>query len=337
MEGDRLICVDLLYHTMNEVDSIFSMDAAKAMETNLIYTPSIEGKGAYFNIRQDVFKVNGYWLCTTPDAFLLRSINGKSAEDCRRVRKLYNVLKIVNREAATNLYNSPMITLVIFDHAFRNSGKTYALKKIEKLAETGYVPAIHRLIQYRTVSKTTIFCNLERLHQTGNATKDETHRLGRYYFWGLSPVQSYEKAMELGVSPDLCLARSEHADFHLLIPISLMYMYFTKAQRFLLSLRLVCKSWNHKIQRSNLFWTRLFGEGKIYQTVICEKERVYFARVQHRIGEKKKELKSVQTKLKSKKTRRVTLKREIKELESQISKDSAGIEELESELKRMKQ
>jgi hypothetical protein len=306
---------------MNEMDPTFTMDAAKAMETNLIYTPSTEEKGTYDELKQNVFKTHGYWSRTTLGEFLQRSINGKSSDDCKRVRKLYNVLKIVNRVDAHSIYNSSMIRLAIFDHAYKTSGKAHVLKKIEHLAEVGYVPAMHRLIRYNTVPRLTVFCNLERLHQLGQATKDEQYRLGKYYFLGLSPVQSYEKAMELGVPPNLCAPRSEYAADYLIVPISQMYRYFTD-WKFLLSLRLVCKSWNHTIQRTNLFW----GQGKTYQTVISEMERMYIARMQQLLKHQKKCLKQSQAKLKRK-------KREIELLEGQIKQDERKIDQLEKKLR----
>jgi hypothetical protein len=89
------------------------------------------------------------------------------------------------------------------------------------------------------------------LMEYGSTPQFVVESIQNAYFFGLGRIQNYDRAIEYGASAELC--RIGGFD-----PICIRIMILWFEPKFALSLRLVCKRWNHEIMRyCSEFWKRI--------------------------------------------------------------------------------
>jgi hypothetical protein len=122
----------------------------------------------------------------------------------------------------------------------------------------GWKCALRILVQFYTINnellKALEYIRIIQKNIPGDMVHTDTMKW--CFFFGIGvPKQSYEDAQQFGLEAQMCV-RGTHGDFHLLVIVRMIHLYFPNDANFVLSLRRVCRSWNAVIQKCGEFWER---------------------------------------------------------------------------------
>jgi len=245
----RLELWKILSHDAKEM-KLEDWERALHIEEYEIYNFARDAE-TYHKYGHTTFRKYSYWTKVTTEQIsaywenVFNTLNGYNLEELKRYGRVLGVFTKLTRWR----FDRPMSKLLMH---VENKTSLWTITHLDDKCVYEYL-----YMHYKRINSWVPMIAYARFLMEYESTPQfVVESIQNAYFFGLGQVQDYDRAIEYGASVELC----KIGGFD---PICIRIMILWFEPKFALSLRLVCKRWNHELMTyCTEFWKRL-GRPKI--------------------------------------------------------------------------